>query len=165
MFCKYCGKQLPDTAVFCSQCGKQIATAQNTDNHEKGITGSAGTDVQQSTSTITYTQFQSSTDKAQYNPSESPKSRLAAALLAFFLGEFGAHRFYVGKVQSAIVQIIMSLSFWISLFLFAEDFIEAAVFFLLIGIAWIIWLIADFIMILCGNFKDKDNLPLMDWGL
>ena len=24
MFCKYCGKELPDNAVFCSHCGKQI---------------------------------------------------------------------------------------------------------------------------------------------
>ena len=24
MFCKYCGKELADTAKFCSRCGKQI---------------------------------------------------------------------------------------------------------------------------------------------
>jgi len=27
----------------------------------------------------------------------SPKSRLAATLLAFFVGELGVHRFYLGK--------------------------------------------------------------------
>ena len=24
MFCKYCGKELPDNAKFCSKCGKQL---------------------------------------------------------------------------------------------------------------------------------------------
>ena len=32
----------------------------------------------------------------------SRKSRLVAFLLAFFLGMFGAHRFYVGKTGTAI---------------------------------------------------------------
>lgn len=30
MFCKYCGKQLPDGANFCSSCGKQLRTAAST---------------------------------------------------------------------------------------------------------------------------------------
>lgn len=161
MFCKYCGKQLPDTAIFCSQCGKQIA--QKIDNQENVIYEKTG--VQQNITEKTVSQFTSTANRTPYKASESPKSRLAAALLAFFLGEFGAHRFYVGKMQSAVAQLIMGLSFFISLLLFAVDYIEIAALFLLIGIGWLIWLIADFIMILCGNFKDKDNLPLTDWGL
>ena len=68
----------------------------------------------------------------------SPKSRLAAALLAWFLGVIGIHRFYVGKVGTGILQI---LTFG--------------------GLG--IWALIDFIMILVGSFKDKDGLPLYNW--
>ena len=29
MFCKYCGKELPDYANFCSQCGKKLGYQKN----------------------------------------------------------------------------------------------------------------------------------------
>lgn len=64
--------------------------------------------------------------------SKSGKSRLVAALLCFFLGELGIHRFYVGKVGTGI------------LWLFTAG---------LFGIGWIV----DFILILVGAFKDKDG--------
>ncbi len=68
----------------------------------------------------------------------SDKKRLVAFLLCFFLGGLGVHRFYVGKVGSGIAQIVTFGGF---------------------GIWWLI----DFIMILCGNFKDKDGSPLTEW--
>ena len=69
------------------------------------------------------------------NPTVSPKSKTTAALLSFFLGGLGIHRFYVGKVGTGIL--------W----------------FLTIGLFGIGNLI-DFIVILCGNFKDKDGKPI-----
>ena len=63
------------------------------------------------------------------------KSRVAAALLCFFLGGLGVHRFYVGKVGTGIL--------W--LFTFG-----------LCGIGALV----DFIMILVGAFKDKQGNPL-----
>jgi TM2 domain-containing membrane protein YozV len=68
----------------------------------------------------------------------SPKSRTAAALLAFFFGGLGIHRFYVGKVGTGI------------LWLFTAG---------LFGIGSLV----DFIIILCGNFKDKDGLVISNW--
>ena len=38
------------------------------------------------------------------------KSAGATYLLWFFLGFFGAHRFYLGRTRSAIVQLLMCLS-------------------------------------------------------
>jgi len=70
----------------------------------------------------------------------SKKSRLAALLLCWFLGEFGIHRFYVGKIGTGIL--------W--LFTFG-----------LLGIGMII----DFIVIAIGDFKDKDGKVLRDWGI
>lgn len=68
----------------------------------------------------------------------SEKSRLAAALLCWFLGVIGIHRFYVGKVGTAILMIVT-----------------------LGGLG--IWVLVDFIMILMGNFKDKEEKPLINW--
>lgn len=68
----------------------------------------------------------------------SDKSRAAAALLCWFLGVIGIHRFYVGKVGTGIAQI-----------------------FTLGGLG--IWALVDFIMILAGSFRDKDNRLLINW--
>ncbi len=68
----------------------------------------------------------------------SPKSRLAAALLAWFLGVFGVHRFYVGKVGTGILMLV-TLGFF--------------------GI----WTLIDFIVILVGSFKDKEERVLSNW--
>ncbi len=68
----------------------------------------------------------------------SKKSRTVAALLCWFLGIIGVHRFYVGKVGTGIVQILTFGGFTI-------------------------WLWIDFIMILCGKFKDKQGQQLSKW--
>jgi TM2 domain-containing membrane protein YozV len=75
----------------------------------------------------------------------SKKSRLAASLFAFFLGAFGAHRFYAGKTGSAIAQLLLTLS--------------------CIGI--IIsgpWSFIDLIFIIAGGFRDGDGLTISDWN-
>lgn len=74
------------------------------------------------------------------DPNVSPKSRLVALLLCFFLGLFGAHRFYAGKWASAVVQI----------FTFGG-----------IGIWWCI----DFIMIILGCMCDRDGRRISNWHL
>lgn len=74
----------------------------------------------------------------------SQKSRLAALLLAVFLGGFGLHRIYVGRVGTGLVQLILTLT--------------------IIGsIITVVWVIFDIIYILLGTFKDKHGLPLRDW--
>lgn len=80
--------------------------------------------------------------------SVSAKSKGAAAVLCFFLGFLGIHRFYVGKVGTGIVLLLLTILTWITVW-FAIGFIPMAV------VA--IWVIIDFIMILCGNFKDRDG--------
>ena len=70
-----------------------------------------------------------------YSQNISPKNKIVALLLCIFLGFFGAHKFYVGKIGMGI------------LYLFTYG---------LFGFGWII----DIILILCGSFKDSNNLPL-----
>lgn len=66
------------------------------------------------------------------------KRILPAFLLCFFLGFLGAHRFYVGKIGTAIAQI----------FTFGG-----------LGVWWLV----DFIMIIVGSFRDKNGVKITQW--
>jgi hypothetical protein len=68
----------------------------------------------------------------------SPRSRTVALLLAGFLGVFGAHRFYVGKTNTAILQLIT-----------------------LGGMG--LWWLADLIMIGAGAFRDGEGRLVSSW--
>ena len=63
---------------------------------------------------------------------KSEKEWLITLLLSIFLGSLGVHRFYVGKIGSGILQLLT-----------------------LGGCG--IWTLIDIIMIVTGNFKDKDG--------
>lgn len=66
---------------------------------------------------------------------KSPKSRTTAALLCFFLGFLGIHRFYAGKIGTGLLWLFTG-----GLFFVGE--------------------LVDFIMILCGSFTDSDGTKL-----
>lgn len=68
----------------------------------------------------------------------SPRSRTVALLLAGFLGVFGAHRFYVGKTNTAVLQLIT-----------------------LGGLG--LWWLADLIMIGAGAFRDSEGRLVSSW--
>ena len=71
-------------------------------------------------------------------PSNTDKRLLPAFLLLFFLGVFGAHRFYVGKIGTGILQLVT-----------------------LGGLG--IWWLVDLIMMLTGNFKEKGGEKITQW--
>lgn len=48
------------------------------------------------------------------------KSRIAAALLAFFLGGLGAHKFYLGKVGQGILYLLFCWTFIPAIISFVE---------------------------------------------
>jgi TM2 domain-containing membrane protein YozV len=73
-----------------------------------------------------------------YNANVSPKSRMVDAILCWFLGCFGAHKFYEGKIGMGILYIFT---------------------FGLFGIGALV----DFIMILAGSGVDADGKPIKVW--
>jgi TM2 domain-containing membrane protein YozV len=92
--------------IFCSGCGKEM--------HETAAScpscGAANSEKRQ----------------------QSRHSKVALAVICFFLGFLGIHRFMVGKPGTAILMI-----------------------FTLGGLG--IWTLIDFIMILVGSFTDRDG--------
>jgi TM2 domain-containing membrane protein YozV len=74
----------------------------------------------------------------------STKGKLILAIVCWFLGPLGIHRFMVGKNGSAVAQLILTCTV-IGLFI------------------TVIWAIIDFIMILTGNFKDKNGIAITEW--
>ncbi|WP_375620764.1 MULTISPECIES: TM2 domain-containing protein [unclassified Bartonella] len=69
---------------------------------------------------------------------ESEQSRLGLAVICFFLGWLGIHRFMAGKIGTGIVMLLINVTG--------------------IGILInILWSFIDFIVILSGYFRDADG--------
>jgi len=68
----------------------------------------------------------------------SARKRLIAAILAFFFGVFGAHRFYAGKIGTGLMQV-----------------------FTIGGLG--IWSFIDFLIIIFGEFGDSDGRKIREW--
>ena len=106
----------------------------------------------------------------------SPKSRLATSLLAWFLGYFGVHRFYAGKIGTAMVMLMITILAYaimicafIAMVAMVSDeywpvpFVVGMVVGGLLSFAIGIWSIVDFIIAVTGNFKDSQGKPIRKW--
>jgi TM2 domain-containing membrane protein YozV len=81
---------------------------------------------------------------ASVDDGSSDKLVLPAFLLAFFIGVFGVHRFYVGKTGSGIAMVVLTLT--------------------VVGaLVTAIWALVDWIVILCGGFTDAKGRRLTRW--
>ncbi len=110
-FCTNCGAIIPQSAKFCSSCGED-QYASNPSNSK----------------------FENSHQTIKKNFNED---WVVTLLFCWFLGIFGAHRFYNRRYTSGFFMLISFGGF-------------------------IIWYIIDLIMIVAGNFKDKNgnNIPV-----
>ena len=97
------------------------------------------------------------------NPDKSPYSLSVAAILCFFLGHLGIHRFYTGRGGSGMSMLMLSI---INIFVLLLNFTipfgyQFYPFAMISGLVCGIWALVDFIVILCGEFKDGEGKTLM----
>lgn len=79
----------------------------------------------------------------------SDKGKIAAVLFCFFLGMLGIHRFYLARYASGIVMLIMFIGgIFIPILGWGLIIVEA------------IWVIIDFIRILCNSLVDSQGRKL-----
>ena len=86
----------------------------------------------------------------------SPKSRLATTLLVLFLGEFGAHRFYAGKRETAIEMLILCIVGFVTIW----NIVWLGIICL---IAVNIWAFIDFIFVVLGKMTDREGRLIKNW--
>lgn len=113
VFCTSCGKQTDDSAAFCSSCGARVS----------------GQPATAMTSAV-------AVPMVPYQVTD--KRILPAFLLCFFLGLFGVHRFYVGKVGTGLIQLFT-------------------------GGGLVVWTLIDLILIITGSFTDKQGNKITLW--
>ncbi len=128
MFCRNCGKELIGTPEICMNCGARPLVG-NSFCHACGA----------ETNPLAEICIKCGVRLAKAAAVDiSPKSRLTTTLLAWFLGEFGAHRFYLGKIGTGIAMLLT-----------------------LGGLG--IWTLIDFITAVAGSMKDKEGRLIKNW--
>jgi TM2 domain-containing membrane protein YozV/predicted RNA-binding Zn-ribbon protein involved in translation (DUF1610 family) len=129
-YCVHCGTEISETAQFCPKCGAPVTAR-------------------------TETGAKSGAEAAKESAGDiSPKSRVAATLFAWFLGIFGAHRFYVGKTGTAVAMLVLAIVGFATLWLFV-----GTIFLIAVGI----WAFVDFIFAVTGNMRDRDGKLIQKW--
>jgi len=164
MFCRNCGKDVVETAEICPSCGakplagKQFCPA-------CGAPTTTLTEMCTKCGTrLAATAGVASAPMAAAPPMAamaggmvaggvSPKSRLIATLLGWFLMGTGAPRFYSGQIGIAVGQLVILIIGSIVFGLTAFPLYLAAV----------IWGFVDFLFAVLGKLKDKDGNLIVNW--
>lgn len=94
-FCQYCGETIDAECVICPKCGKQVGQVKQ--EQPQIIINNANTN------TNTNTNINSNVNVAR--GFGRPKNKWVAFLLCLFLGVFGAHKFYEGKIGMGILYL------------------------------------------------------------
>lgn len=135
MYCKNCGAQMDEVAAVCVNCGttKGVGAAY-CQNCGKEVAEGAAVCLSCGVAT-----------SQQAAAAVGGKNKIAAALLAFFLGGLGIHNFYLGYKKKAIAQLLITV-----LTCGAGGVVSG------------IWALVEFIQILTGSIAtDADGVPLV----
>ena len=90
-FCKHCGAKIPVAAVICTHCGCQVEEIKKAEQPNIVI-NNANTNT--NTNTVNAAMF-----------GVRVKNKWVAFFLCLFLGYFGAHKFYEGRVGAGILYL------------------------------------------------------------
>ena len=125
MFCKNCGNPIDPQAAMCVKCGFAKGSGSN-------FCHNCGQPTQPGASICTSCGFAVNGAAA----GGEQKSKLVAALLAFFLGSLGIHDFYLGYNKNGIIKIVLTCC---------------------TGVGGGIWALIDLIRLLTGSLHTDAN--------
>ncbi len=151
MFCRNCGKELIGTPEICMNCGARPLVGSS-------FCHACGAE----TNPLAEICIKCGVRLAKAGAAAgdvSPKSRIAATLLsilpAWFFSVFGIHRFYLGKIGSAVAMLSLTILGWITIWIWGLGF--------LFLVAGGIWSFVDFLIAVTGNMKDTEGKLIKNW--
>ena len=137
MYCRNCGAQIQPGIYICTKCGVPAGTGK-----QFCPNCSAPTDVNAVMCVRCGVYFTPPQNLAP--PGVVVKSNLVAALLAFFLGTFGVHNFYLGYTNKAVAQLLITVLSCGALAVVSQ-----------------IWAIVEMVQLLTGSINtDANGCPL-----
>lgn len=98
-FCIYCGESIDKECIVCPKCGKQVEKLQN--NNEKNI--------------VINNNAVANSAVPAYMIAGKAKNKWVSFLLCLFLGYFGAHKFYEGKILLGVLYLLTAGLFGIGI--------------------------------------------------
>ncbi len=144
MFCPYCGSNQLDGATFCHNCANALPSIdeKKTVGSPIGFNGQVGyqpirypagnafpqgypqpANLSNAPGIYNQGQFPPSAFDPQGMPKKHSRTKYISALLAFLLGGFGAHKFYLGEIGLGILYLLFFWSGIPSLVAFVECFL------------------------------------------
>lgn len=168
-FCSNCGSEIAPGAAFCGNCGAPVAA--------KVEEPAATSTVTQEVTPVAVT-TQAPVASAEKVVEISPKRRLTAMLLGIFLGNFGVHNFYLGRIGRGVAQCILSVLGFILYGATIAILVDSAYYYdfeevlagmlpmvlsVLLLIATSIWSLVEWIIIAAGAAKDKYGRAVKNW--
>lgn len=109
-FCKFCGSQIPADAVLCTTCGRQVEQLQGANSAQPQVViNNSNNNVANATAVA-----------AVGINGGKKKSKWVCLCLWAFLGFFGGHKFYDGKIGTGILYActcgLLGIGWFIDLF-------------------------------------------------
>lgn len=95
-FCKYCGQTILREAVICPHCGCQVEEMKTNFSGNQPVIINNNNNNNNNNNVV---------GAPQYVAVGNRKNKWVAVLLCLFLGHFGFHRFYEGKVGTGILYL------------------------------------------------------------
>ena len=154
MFCRNCGKELTGTPEICVGCGARPSAGNS-------FCSACGGE----TNPLAEICIKCGVRLVKAGAGDiSSKSRLVTTLTVFFVGTLGVHRFYLGKIETALPMLLLTIVGYILMGVGVATYLWGiTVFGYLFIIAVGIWAFVDFIMAVVGIMKDKEGRVIKNW--